>query len=204
MGLCLQRNDGLDVAHFEVVGRGVVGGSELLHHRTLGERHVVLVGGYDLVRIQLSRLLDHGEQRRLHLLAVDDEGAAENLVAAVLGVDLGESEDFRIREFAAQLALHLVEILYLLWAQRQSFLLVVFLQVLDVENGGRLDFHGEHLLVQTFVHTLQHGVELSILAVHREILLYSVHAMDGHVLSDLHGVCTPRSDHLSTGAYKEA
>ena len=66
---------------------------ELLHNRTLRESHIVFVCRENLVRVLLCCLLDHSEQRRLHLLAVDDERTAEDLVAAVLRVDLCETEN---------------------------------------------------------------------------------------------------------------
>ena len=43
MCLSLQRDDRLDVLHLKVVAGRMVGRSELLHHRTLAERHIVLV-----------------------------------------------------------------------------------------------------------------------------------------------------------------
>ena len=84
MGLSLQRDDTLDILHLEEIAGSLVGWSKLLDNRTLRESHVVLVGRENLVRVLLSGLLDHAEKRRLHLLAVDDKLAAEDLVAAVL------------------------------------------------------------------------------------------------------------------------
>ena len=43
MCLCLQRDDRLNVLHLKVVAGRVVGRSELLHHRTLAECHIVFV-----------------------------------------------------------------------------------------------------------------------------------------------------------------
>ena len=93
MGLGLQRDDTLDLLHLEPVGSRLIPGRKLLDDRTLGESHIIFIGRENLVGIFLRGLLDHGKERRLHLLAVDDERAAEDLVATVLRVDLGKAED---------------------------------------------------------------------------------------------------------------
>ena len=89
-------------------------GSELFHDGTFGKSHIVLIGRNDTVGIFFRGTLNHLEERGLLLLAVDDERAAEDFVATVLGVDLGKAEHFAVGERTAELALHLMEILYLL------------------------------------------------------------------------------------------
>ena len=84
MGLSLQGDDTLDILHLEEIAGSLIGWSKLLDDRTLRESHVVLVSRENLVRVLVGGLLDHAEERRLHLLTVDDKLAAENLVAAVL------------------------------------------------------------------------------------------------------------------------
>ena len=84
MGLSLQRDNTLDILHLEEIAGRLIGWSKLLDNRTLRESHIILIGRENLVRVLLSGLLDHAEKRRLHLLAVDDKLAAEDLVAAVL------------------------------------------------------------------------------------------------------------------------
>ena len=114
MSLSLERDNALDVLHLEIVACRLVLRCELLHNRTLCESHVVLVSRENLVGVLLSGLLDHSEKRRLHLLTVNDERTAENLVTAVLRVDLCETEDLRVGKWASELLLNLVEILNLL------------------------------------------------------------------------------------------
>ena len=84
MGLSLQRDNTLDILHLEEITGSLIGWSKLLDNRTLRESHVVLVSRENLVRILVGGLLDHVEERRLHLLTVDDKLTAEDLVAAVL------------------------------------------------------------------------------------------------------------------------
>ena len=204
MGLGLQRDHALDVLHLEPVARRLVLRCELLHHRALCEGHVVLIGGENLVGVLLRRLLDHLEEARLHLLAVDDEGAAEDLVSAVLGVDLCEAEDLRVGQPPAVLLLQSVQVFDLLGREGQSLLLVVFLQILHVLDGLRLDVDGEDGLVEAVVHALQHLVVLGVLVGHGPVLLDAADAAEAHVLGDLHGVGRPRGDHFAARAYVPA
>ena len=84
MGLSLQRDNTLYILHLEEIAGSLIGWSKLLDNRTLRESHIILIGRENLVRILVGGLLDHVEERRLHLLTVDDKLAAEDLVAAVL------------------------------------------------------------------------------------------------------------------------
>ena len=204
MGLSLEGDHALDVLHLEEVARGLVGRGKLLDDRTLRESHIVLIGRENLVGVLLGGLLDHAEKRRLHLLAVDDELSAEDLVAAVLGVDLGKTEDLAVGERTAVLLLQLVEISHLVLAESKTFLLVVLLEVIHVLDGFRLVVDGEHLLVDAVVHTLQHRVVVGILAVYGEVLLNTRNAVKTHVLSNLNGIRTPGSNHFTAWADKVA
>ncbi len=200
MGLGLQRDDALDVLHLEVVARRLVLRCELLHHGALGEGHIIFIGRQNLVGVLLRGLLDHLEEARLHLLAVDDECPAEDLVAAVLAVDLCEAEDLAVGEWAPVLALQPVQVFYLLGREGQSLLLVIFLQVLHMLDGLRLYVHGEDALVQPVVLALQHLVERGLLAFGGEVLLNAADALHAHVLRNLYGVGRPWGDHLAARA----
>ena len=114
MCLCLQGDDTLHLLDVIEVRSSVVGRRELLYLRTLAEGHIVLVCRQYLVWILLCCLLDHLEQRRLHFLAVDDEGTAEYLMAAVLRVYLCEAEELRVSQRTSQLLCHIVEVCYFL------------------------------------------------------------------------------------------
>ena len=96
MSLGLQADDTLDILDAEPVAGGVVGGRKLLDDRTLCEGYVVLIGRDNMVRVLLRRALDHLEEAAGHFLPVDDKGATEDLVAAVLAVDLCEPEDLAV------------------------------------------------------------------------------------------------------------
>ena len=122
----------------------------------------------------------------------------------MLRIDLCKTEHLGVGQFSAKLSFHLVEILDFLWTQCQSFLLVVFLQVLDVENRSRLDVHRKNVLVKTFVHALKHRVVLSVLTRHREVFLNALNTLDCHVLRNFHSIRTPRSNHFATWTYKKA
>ena len=157
--LGFQRDDAVDFLHAEPVGPCLVVWGELLHARSFGEGYIIFIGRENLVGMLCRRLLDHLEQTGLLLLAVDDELPAEDLVAAMLRVDLSEAEHLGVGQRPAHVLLHLLQIGYLLLTQRQAFLLVVGLEVVDVPDGLRLHVNGEHILVQPSVKALQHGVE---------------------------------------------
>ena len=52
-----------------------------------------------MVGVGSTGVLDHGEERALLLLTVEDEGTAEDLVTAVLTIDLREAEELAIGEW---------------------------------------------------------------------------------------------------------
>ena len=204
MGFSLQGDDTLDVLHLEEIAGSLVSRSKLLDDRTLRESHIVLVGREDLVRVLIGGLLDHAEKRRLHLLAVDDKLSAENLVTAVLRVDLCKTEDFTVGERASILLLQLVEISHFVFAESKTFFLVVLFEVIYILDRFWLVVDGEHILSDTVVHALEHRIVLCILAINREILLNTRNAVKTHVLSNLNGIRTPRSNHFTAWADIEA
>ena len=204
MRLSLQRDDALDVLYAEPVARALVLRCKLLNDRSLGKCHIIFIGRKNLVGVLLRGLLDHREERTLHLLAVDDKGSAEDLMTAVLRVDLCEAEDLRISQRTAVLLLQSVQVFDLLRAQGQTFLLVVFLQIVHVLDGLRLDVDGEDALVEAVVHALQHRVVVGILAGYGEIFLDAADALEAHVLGDFYGVGGPRGHHLTARTYEES
>ena len=125
-------------------------------------------------------------------------------MAAVLRVDLGEAEYLGVGKRAPQLAFNLVQILNFFLRKGQALLLVVLFKVFDVLYRLRLVVDGEYGLVEPVVHPLQHRVVVGILARHGEILFDAGYAMEVHVLRYLHGIGTPRSDHLAARSDEEA
>ena len=192
-----QRNHCLD--GFDLESRGLVrlGGSELLHLGTEDERHVVLVCRHEAVRVHLRGLLDEGKQRVGHPLAVDDEGAVENLVAAVFGVHLRKAIHLTVSQFAPNLCGYAFQIVHLLFAESQTFLLVVCLNVVDVFQGFWLAVDGKHGLVEVLVAVLQHRVKRRVLRLHFLELLDAHNALDAHILGNFDGIGAPRRNHLS-------
>ena len=97
-----------------------------------------------------------------------------------------------------------MQIVDFLWRERETFSLVILFQVLDVSDRLRLYVDGEDVLVEAVVHTLQHGVVRSVGRSHGEVLLYTRNAIEAHVLCDLNGIRTPRSNHLASRSDKES
>ena len=123
-------------------------------------------------------------------------------MAAVLRVDLTEAEHLAVGERTTHALRNVVEIVNLLRAQCQTFLLVILLKVLDIHDRIWLLVDGEAILTHSFVETLEHRVESSIRSAHWEILLDADNTLETHVLGDLDGIGTPRSNHLTAWTYK--
>ena len=189
MSLSLQRDDTLDILNLEIVAGALVFWSELLNYRALSKSNVIFVSRENLVLVLLRSLLNHSEERTLHLLTVDDESTTENLMTAVLRVNLCETENLRVSQRTTILLLQSMQIFNLLRAQSQTFLLVIFLQIIHILDGLWLDINREDFLIQSFIHALQHLIVLSILAGSGEILFYTQNAAESHVLSYLNGIC---------------
>ena len=200
----LDADDTLDILDDKIVAGGLILRRKLLDDRSFGKSHVVFVGRDNLVRILLCGPLDHREEAAGHFLSVDDEGAAENLVAAMLAVDLCETEDLAICQGTSQLAFYVVEVFYFFGRERQAFLLVVFLEVLNNLDCRGLDIHGEDLLVEAFVEALEHGVMVRVGTLYGEKLFDSGDAAERHVLCDFYSIGAPGGYHLAAWADEES
>ena len=96
-----------------------------------------------------------------------------------------------------------MEVFYLLGGEGKAFLLVVFLKIIYMLYWLRLHVDGEDVLVEAFVHSLEHGVVGGFLATHGEIFLYTRNAVATHVLRNLHGICAPRRNHFTARTNEE-
>lgn len=83
-----QRDNGVDLLYIEHVGPVGIDRIELFDFGPFHKCHIVLVGRYESAGINLRCFLDELEQRHGFFTAVDHESAVENLVTAVLGIDL--------------------------------------------------------------------------------------------------------------------
>ena len=88
------------------------------------------------------------------LNAVDDELASEDLVAAVLRVDLRKSEHFAVGQLAPQSVAQVVQVTYLVVAEGKTFAAIVVRDVVDIDDGFGLPIGGEEALVEAVVHAL--------------------------------------------------
>ena len=85
---------------------------------------------------------------------VDDELASEDLVAAVLRVDLRKSEHFAVGQFAPQSVAQVVQVTHLVVAEGKTFAAIVVRDVVDIDDGFGLSSGGEEVLVEPVVQTL--------------------------------------------------
>ncbi len=97
---------------------------EDLRLRPCDDGGVVAVGGDDAVRAAGLGVADHAEQAVRLLFPVDDPGGVENLVAAMLGIGLGEHHQLHVRRVAAQRGEAVRQIVQLVFRQRQAQLAV--------------------------------------------------------------------------------
>ena len=125
-------------------------------------------------------------------------------MAAMFGIDLSESENFRVGQPASQILFNLLQIVHFLFRECQAFLFVVFFEVVDIYNGLGLDVYGEYILVEPMIHALQHRVMVCVFIFHRKIFFDTAYAAESHILRDLYSVGTPWSNHFAPRAYKPA
>ena len=109
--LGLERDHRLGLVHHELRRARTVFRMEHLQRRALDKCAIVFVCRYHPVGVGLGRLLDQLEQRRGLLLAVNYKRTVENLVAAVLAVDLAEAEHLAVGKAAAQLCREVLQVL---------------------------------------------------------------------------------------------
>ena len=182
----------------------MVSGCELLYYRTFCECHIVFVGRDDFVRILLCGLFYHLEERRFLFFAIDDKCSAKDFVAAVFRVDLRETENFRVSQFASQVIFHLFQVVHFLFGECKPFFLVIGFEVFNVDDRFRLAIGGKHILIQAFVHALQHRVEFSVFIFYGEVLFNPADAIAAHVLGDLYCIGTPGSNHFAAWSHETA
>ncbi len=139
-----KRYNGSDRAFSEIIGFVGAFGRELHDDRTLYECNVVLVGGYQIVGICLRCLFYQFEQRFRHLLPVDYERAVENLVPAVFGVHLRETEYFAVGQAASEIVGQSRQILFFFRTESQSLGSVVGCYVVDAGYRGGFLFDVEY------------------------------------------------------------
>ena len=195
MRLSLQRQHRLGLLCTVEVGAVHPLRGEKLRLRSLHKGDIIRIGGDDAIGIELTRLLDHPEEALRHLLPIDDEGAAKDLVPAVLAIHLREAEELRIRERTPQLSCHPLEVVDLLIGESETLLAIVLPQILHRQEGSLLDLGIEESLVQRPVLPQQHPVvghtRLSL-----EESLHPLNGVDADGVGDLGRIGTPRSDHL--------
>ena len=121
-------------------------------------------------------------------------------MTAVLGIDLRETEHLGVGQRTSQVFLYFLKVVHLLFGERQTFFFVVCFQVIDMDYRLRLAVGGKYVLVQTFIHTLQHRVTLCVFVFYGEIFFDTGDTVQTHVLGDFHSIGTPRSNHFTARA----
>ena len=110
---------------------------EAVRHRAGHHRRVIAVGAEHALAGVFVGVADHGEQAEVLLLAVDGPVRVEDLVAAVLGVGLGEHHQLGVRGVAPQGGEPLRQVVDFILRQRQT--------QLTVGGGQRLAAAADHV-----------------------------------------------------------
>ena len=203
MGFGFQGDNTLDVFYLEEVGFGVVCRCKLLDNRTFGKGYVVFVGRYNLVRILLGGFLNHLEEGRFLFHSVDDKCTAEDFVAAVLGIDLCKAEYFGVGQRTSQVLFYFLEVIHFrLW--RVPGLLSHCMppdpRCGVIGSGWRLVVNT--VLVEAFIHALQHRVAVCVFVFYGEIFFDTGDTAQTHILGDFHSIGTPRGNHFAARTYE--
>ena len=204
VSLCLEREDGLDRAAGEIISLVGIFGIELVYYRAFHESHIILIGRYEAAGILFRGLFYHSEERRRHLLAVDNESAVENLMATVLRVDLTETEDFAVGQRTAEALRESGEIVLFIGAESEAFATVILADVGDMFDRLGFAVDVENFLVQSVVYTLKHLVVTGFGIAAKLIFLYAGYALKAHVLGYLDSIGAPRRYHFTTRPDKGA
>ena len=133
----------------------VLAGKEALRDPPFEDRGVVGVREHRALRAGRVRVADHGEQRLRLARAVDDPVGVEDLVPAVLGVRLREHGELGVGRIAPQRAVGALQVLDLVFGQREAELAVCFSNVGNGLQGPR-----RHVLeeLRRLVEGAQHGL----------------------------------------------
>ena len=115
--------DGLTDEEVRLIPRGW---SELLQVlRPVDEGDIILVGGDEVIGISRAGVLNHREEATLFLLTIEDEGAAEDLMTAVLAIDLREAEELTVGQGTPKTPTELLEVSDFLLTQSQTLCFIV-------------------------------------------------------------------------------
>ena len=153
----------------------------------------------------LGCLFDHLEKRIRLCIPVNDIGAAENLVAAMLRIDLREAEHLRIGQLASDLFRKLLKVANLLLAQSQPLLHRVGAKVVNMAHRLRHGINTENLVGGIKVYLLQHRVILPARLFFRLFFRSRFHTLqhfnprdagNTHLGGDIHRIGAPRGYHL--------
>ncbi len=122
----------------------------------------------------------------------------------MLRIDLRKTKYLAVGELTAYLFGHRIQILNLLFTQRQSFLFIIHSDIVNLPDWIRLLVDRENSLIKAFIKGLKHRIIIRRFLPNRHKLLHPDNSGNGHILRNLHGIGAPRGDHLPARADKTA
>ena len=124
-------------------------------------------------------------------------------MTAVFRVNLRETKHLRVCKTSTKACRQTLKILYLYLTEGKTLFLIVFANILDMNNSIWLLVYSKYHLIESLVKHLQHRVKLSILIFYLKIFLNTKNTFETHVLSNFNCISTPWSNHLPTRTNKK-
>ena len=125
-------------------------------------------------------------------------------MTAVLRVHLRKTKHLAIGQLATNSLREVLQIGHLIFAQRQTLLLVVGSNIIDINDRIGLLTDRVNVLIDGTIQTTQHRIVRGILAFDNFELLDTCNTLDTHILGNLDGIGTPRGDHFTAWADEDA
>ena len=157
--------------------------------------HIVFVSRGNPVWMTLGGFLDQLEKCQRLFFSIDDEGAVEDLVSAMLGVDLRKAKYFRVGKGASKLRGHLVEVIHFFLAERKAFTFIISRNVCNCFDRLWLELNVKNRLIQAIVGFLEHGVNLLTCLQWNEFF-DSLNSKDTHIPRDFYRIGRPWGNHF--------
>ena len=151
MGLCFQRQNGVDIPDLKKIRFLLCCRGKLLNLRPDDKCHIVFISRHQIVRILFRSSFDQGKEALFHLFSVDDESAVENFMTAMFRIYLGKTVNLRIGQFASYFSAYFFKIFHLIITECQPFIHVVCSDVFHLPDRFGPDRNFKNIFIQTVV-----------------------------------------------------
>ena len=177
---------------------------------------VILIRRKRIFRTLSVGILNHLKKRLLLTLAVDDELGAENLVAAVLGVNLAEHHKLSVGRITPSRREALSEVLHLRLGNRKSELIVRLANCFDtlsenIKNSAGLRLARLEKIGNILINALGHLIVKSgetllgerFRGLKADAALYALNRLKIAVMKNIGSLCAPRRNRTLSRSHEE-